>query len=257
MPRPLKYALTAGLLSSGAPAGLLGIRLARAADEPVSLRQVQAEFAADRATYLYVGGATAVIFALFGYILGRQADSLANLSRTDALTGLLNPRGFGVQLRTELKRSKRNHTPLTLLFLDLDGLKAINDRHGHRAGSAALRQIARVIRSELRATDVAARWGGDEFTILAPNTAGTAAVAFAERIRRRIAAQVGPLALTASIGVATLEGDEEGKRSEATALMRAADAALYEAKKRGKNTVVVADRAPLVRRPVNTQLLHL
>ena len=232
------YALTAGLLSSGAPVGLLGIRLAKTADESVSLNHVRSELAADRAAYLYVGGATAIIFALFGYVLGLQADRLAELSETDALTGLFNARGFSARLRAEIRRSKRYRAPLTLLFLDLDGLKAINDRYGHRAGSAALRQIARVIRSELRDPDVAARWGGDEFTILAPNTASDAALAFAERIRGRIAAQVAPWPLTASIGVATVKTDEV--RVDPATLMRAADTALYEAKKRGKNAVVAA-----------------
>lgn len=258
MPRRFIYALTAGLLSSGAPAGLLGIRLAKNTTEPVSLHQVKAELDGDRPTYAYIGGATAVIFTLFGYLLGRQSDRLAQLSESDQLTGLLNAKGFSKRLQAEVKRSIRYRVPLTLLFLDLDGLKGINDRHGHRAGSAALRQIARAIRPELRATDVAARWGGDEFTILAPNTNADAGAAFAERIRARIAAQVAPWPLTASIGVATVDDDEAaGRRTDPTALMRAADGALYEAKKRGKNTVVLAEPSALERRPNNSELLHL
>jgi diguanylate cyclase (GGDEF)-like protein len=186
---------------------------------------------------MYVGGATATIFALFGYILGRQADQLAELSETDALTGLLNARGFSARLRAEIKRSKRYGEPLTLLFLDLDGLKDINDRHGHRAGSEALAQVARIIRSALRETDAAARWGGDEFTILAPNTTRWAAMALAERIRTRIAEQTEPFPLTASIGVATHGVGDSGTPADPAAIMRAADEAMYEAKKRGKNTV--------------------
>ena len=119
---------------------------------------------------MYIGGATALIFALFGYILGRHADELAELSETDALTHLLNARGFASRLRAEIRRAKRYREPLSVLFLDVDGLKNINDRHGHRAGSEALREVAGVIRAELRATDTGARWGGDEFTIIAPNT---------------------------------------------------------------------------------------
>ena len=143
-----------------------------------------------------------------------------------------------------------------MLFLDLDGLKAINDRFGHRAGSTALRQIARVIRAEMRDPDMAARWGGDEFTILAPNTSSEVAPAVAERIRGRIEAQVARWPLTASIGVATADPDDQ--RTTTASLMRAADTALYEAKRRGKNTVVVADRpsTQLVRRPDDIQLLH-
>jgi diguanylate cyclase (GGDEF)-like protein len=242
MQRRFTYALTAGFLSSGAPAGLLGVRLRNRPDDSVSLGQVKTELAVDRAAYVYVGGATAIIFALFGYILGRQADQLAALSETDQLTGLLNARGFSSRFGAEIKRSKRYREPLTLLFLDLDGLKTINDRNGHRAGSAALRQVGSVIRSALRESDVAARWGGDEFTILAPNTGRDAAFVLAERVRCQIADQAASWPLTASIGVATHEADEDGMPADSAALMRAADTAMYEAKRRGKNTVVAADQ---------------
>jgi diguanylate cyclase (GGDEF)-like protein len=237
MRRRFSYALTAGVLSSGAPAGLLGIRLARREDE-MSLHRVRNEIAADRAAYMYIGGATALIFALFGYILGRHADQLAELSETDALTQLLNARGFGSRLRAEIKRSKRYREPLSVLFLDVDGLKNINDRHGHRAGSEALRQVAAVIRAELRATDTGARWGGDEFTIIAPNTKRDEAVSFAERIRARVAEQVTDWPMTASIGIATLDDDDARMRVDAHTLLRDSDAAMYEAKRRGKNAVV-------------------
>jgi two-component system, cell cycle response regulator len=239
MRRRFSYALTAGVLSSGAPAGLLGIRLARRDDE-VSLRQLRSEIAGDGAAYIYVGGATALIFAVFGYILGRHADGLAELSETDALTSLLNARGFARRMSAEIKRSKRYREPLSLLFLDLDGLKDINDRYGHRAGSEALRQVAEVIRAELRGSDAGARWGGDEFTILAPNTEIAAAVSFAERIRVRIAEHVGDWPLTASIGIASVDHRECAEAADPSALMRAADDAMYEAKRRGKNTVVAA-----------------
>jgi GGDEF domain-containing protein len=124
MRRRFSYALTAGVLSSGAPAGLLGIRLARRDDE-ISLRRVSKEIAADRAAYMYIGGATALIFALFGYILGRHADDLAELSETDALTQLLNARGFASRLCAEIRRTRRYREPLSVLFLDVDGLKNI------------------------------------------------------------------------------------------------------------------------------------
>ena len=237
MRRRFSYALTAGVLSSGAPAGLLGIRLARREDE-MSLHRLRSEIAADRAAYMYIGGATALIFALFGYILGRHADQLADLSETDPLTRLLNARGFAARLRGELKRSRRYREPLSVLFLDVDGLKSINDRHGHRAGSQALRDVATVIRAQLRATDTGARWGGDEFTIIAPNTKRDEAVACAERIRNSIAAHTGEWSMTASIGIATLDSDDSRMRGDEHTLLHDADAAMYEAKRRGKNTVV-------------------
>jgi diguanylate cyclase (GGDEF)-like protein len=197
----------------------------------------------DRAAYLYIGGATAVVCAVFGYFLGRQADRLAQLSETDSLTELLNARGFATRLNSEIKRAKRYRQPLSLLFLDLDGLKHINDRHGHRAGSDALRTVAHVIGSELRQSDTGARWGGDEFTILAPNTPEDAAMSFAERIRTRVAQQSSPWPLTVSIGVATINGDGKGLPEDATALLRAADAAMYHAKSCGKNAVAAATAA--------------
>ena len=237
MRRRFTYALTAGVLSGGAPAGLLGIRLARRDDE-LSLRRVRTEIAADRAAYMYIGGATALIFAMFGYILGRHADELADLSETDSLTQLLNARGFASRLRAEIRRARRYREPLSVLFLDVDGLKGINDKHGHRAGSEALRQVAGVIRAELRATDTGARWGGDEFTIIAPNTKRDEAVSFAERIRERVERHVADWHMTASIGIATLDGDDARGRVDVHTLLRDSDAAMYEAKRRGKNAVV-------------------
>jgi diguanylate cyclase (GGDEF)-like protein len=249
MRRRFAYALTAGVLSSGAPAGLLGVRLAKAPGEGVSLSQVRSELTADRSSYLYIGGATALIFALFGYYLGRQADRLEQLSETDPLTDLLNARGFSASLQVEIKRARRYRQPLSLLFLDLDGLKNINDRHGHRAGSDALRQVAAVIRSEMRETDTGARWGGDEFTILAPNTSRIAALSFAERVRVRISEQRADWPLTVSIGVATLNGSENVIPEDGATLVRSADTAMYQAKRAGKNTVVAAAAFPVSEKP--------
>jgi diguanylate cyclase (GGDEF)-like protein len=240
MQRRFQYALTAGVLSSGAPAGLLGIRLVQAAVNGKDEDVVRRELIVDRPAYLYVGGATALIFAAFGYALGKQADRLANLSETDSLTRLYNARGFASRLLNETKRARRYRDALSLLFLDVDGLKKINDRYGHRAGSEALRQIAHIIRSELRETDTAARWGGDEFTIVAPKTNRSAAISLAERIRGRIAERTAAWPLTASIGVATLTADQPFSRRDSVGLMRSADAAMYDAKRRGKNAVVAA-----------------
>jgi two-component system cell cycle response regulator len=228
MQRRFSYAFAAGLLCSGLPGELRGPRLARTA-----------------------------LFALFGYALGRQIDELAELSETDPLTRLLNARGFASRLHAELKRAKRYQEPLSLLFLDLDGLKYINDRYGHRAGSEALREVAGVIRTELRESDTGARWGGDEFTILAPETGKDAAVTFAERIRERIERHESERPITASIGIATLDWNDEDSNMAADAhmLMQEADAAMYEAKRRGKNSVAAASQ---LRLPVELQPeLHL
>jgi two-component system cell cycle response regulator len=214
MGRRYFYALTAGLLSSSVAARIAG----RGGSEWVR----------------------PLLFAACGYILGRQADALAELSETDPLTRLLNARGFAARLHAELQRSRRYREPLSLLFLDLDGLKSINDKHGHRAGSQALREVAAVIRTELRGTDTGARWGGDEFTVIAPNTHKEAATSFAERIRTGIAEHGGACPVTASIGIATLDWKETQMVPDAQTLLRDADAAMYEAKRRGKNTVVAS-----------------
>jgi diguanylate cyclase (GGDEF)-like protein len=237
------------LLSAGAPAGLLGMRLARRERRPgpVSLRGAVRELAAaDSAGYIYTGASTAVAFVLFGYVLGRQADRLAALSETDALTGLTNARGLFDRLDIELARSRRYREPLALLLVDLDGLKDINDRYGHRAGDEAIRSLADVIRSQLRETDVGARWGGDEFAILAPRTSEAAALALAERIRA-LSPPRSVYRLSGSVGVAAIDPKTDVQLVDSAALMRAADVAMYQAKRGGKNRVATASpsgRAP-------------
>jgi diguanylate cyclase (GGDEF)-like protein len=184
-------------------------------------------------TYVYVTVSTVAVFALFGYVLGRQADALVRLSRTDSLTGLGTPRAFEERLAHETARASRYGEPLSLLALDVDGLKRINDAHGHHGGDLALRAVARALRSGARGSDIAARIGGDEFALLAPSTPSDAATALAERVRAQVAAQ-GLDGLSVSIGVATVQGPEAAP----IRLRVAADRALYEAKRRGRDRVV-------------------
>lgn len=164
------------------------------------------------------------------------------LSVTDDLTSLYNSRYLNLVLRRETKRASRSGRPLSLLFIDLDGFKSINDAHGHLCGSRALVEAAAVIRSSARETDVVARFGGDEFALVLPDTGGEGAYAVGERIRERIAAQkflAGDgfdIHLTASVGVATLP-DAAASVEE---LMRAADMAMYRVKESGKNGIHVA-----------------
>jgi len=245
LPRRILYAACGALLSLGAPVGLLLIRLGR--DRSVSRARIRAELARDAPTYAYISLSSATVFTLFGHALGRQADRLAQLSTTDALTGLQNARALEERLRRELARSARYRQPLSLLLIDLDGLKAINDRLGHDAGNCALRHIAVVIQSQLRLSDFGARWGGDEFALLAPNTGALAAAALAERVRSLVANEPAGGAITpvtASIGIATFDPDQD-IRVDPVTLMRAADSALYEAKRMGRNRLaigILADR---------------
>jgi diguanylate cyclase (GGDEF)-like protein len=167
---------------------------------------------------------------------------LEALSVTDDLTHLYNSRYLNQVLRRETKRASRSGRPLSLLFIDLDGFKSINDTHGHLFGSRALVEAAAVIRQSARETDVVARFGGDEFALVLPDTGGEGAYAVGERIRERLAehrfleADGLDIHLTGSVGVATLPD----VASSAEELMTAADKAMYQVKDRGKNGILAA-----------------
>jgi diguanylate cyclase (GGDEF)-like protein len=240
MRRQVIYACAGGLLSAGAPLGFVGVRRARRRHRGLGPEGCTRDGGADAADYVYVLLSTAVAFTLFGYVLGRKADRLAELSVTDPLTLLANARGLSERLDAELARARRYQESLALLAVDLDGLKNINDRFGHRAGDDALRSVAQVIRSELRSSDAAARWGGDEFAVVAPNTSAAAALALAERIRALVSRHRSRWRLRVSIGVATIDATAAGDTCDAATLMRAADSALYEAKRGGRDRVVLA-----------------
>ncbi len=177
--------------------------------------------------------------ALENAILFQRAEAL---SVTDDLTRLYNSRYLNLSLRRETKRALRSGRALSLLFIDLDGFKAVNDTHGHLYGSRALVEAAVVIRSCARETDVVARFGGDEFAVVLPETGPDGATMVAQRIRDRIAAHRFLTAdrlevrLTASIGVASMPE----VAASATELLQAADRAMYRVKSSGKNAIEVA-----------------
>ena len=164
------------------------------------------------------------------------------LSVTDDLTQLYNSRYLSQVLRRETKRASRSGRPLSLLFIDLDGFKSINDSHGHLFGSSALVEAAAVIRISARETDIVARFGGDEFALVLPDTGSEGAVAVGERIRDKIAAhrflssEGLDIKLTVSVGVATLPD----VAASAEQLIHAADEAMYWVKEHGKNGIFVA-----------------
>jgi len=177
--------------------------------------------------------------ALDNSVLLKRAEEL---SVTDDLTHLYNSRYLDLVLRKETKRASRSGRPLSLLFIDLDGFKSINDTHGHLFGSRALVEAAAVIRGSARETDVVARFGGDEFALILPDTGGEGAFAVGERIRERMAAHVFlvddglDIHLTGSVGVATLPD----VANSAEELLHAADKAMYQVKDRGKNGILAA-----------------
>lgn len=171
-----------------------------------------------------------------------MASELEGLVNRDALTGLYNRREFDRRLAAEFERARRYDGVLSLLMLDLDRFKAVNDRYGHPAGDQVLRQLAELLQANLRPSDLLARYGGEEFSVILPHTGREAALALAERLRAAVARysfhlpEVGDLSLTVSIGAASYPRDA---RTPA-ALVQAADTALYQAKGAGRNRVMAA-----------------
>jgi diguanylate cyclase len=230
----IRSALGGALLGLGAPCGLLLLRAL--AERPASPDWILAEVLGDRLTYAYVTFATIAAFASFGLSLGRQAERLHTLSSSDALTGLGNRRALQARLAEEFARARRYRSALSVLVVDLDRLKELNDRYGHRVGDLALVRVAGAIRQGSRATDFAARWGGDEFVLLAPNTTPDEALRLAQRVRLLTSeSEPVPEPITVSIGVATIAAGQTLPAAEE--LLRKADAALYDAKLGGRDRV--------------------
>jgi diguanylate cyclase (GGDEF)-like protein len=174
--------------------------------------------------------------------LRELASSLRHDASTDPLTGLPNRRAFDGKAERMLADAERTGRPLALLVLDLDFFKRVNDSHGHAGGDAVLTRLGRLLVAELRPEDAPARFGGEEFVVLLPNTTAVQALSVADRIRKRVetttvAFDDHRIAMTVSIGVATFR---RGRSDEGQALFERADKALYEAKRRGRNCVVVA-----------------
>lgn len=184
-------------------------------------------------------GQLARTFNVMAERLAKSQSALEELSTRDALTGLHNYREFHRRLTEEEERSRRYGRPFSLLMLDIDYFKTVNDTHGHLAGDEALRAIAACIGREIRPVDLVARYGGEEFALILPETTSIGALATAERIRGIIAAHPIPLpsgqtvSLTVSIGVASYPEDAESGEK----LIDATDHALYMAKSKGRDSV--------------------
>jgi diguanylate cyclase (GGDEF)-like protein len=181
---------------------------------------------------------------LFGHTI-KVVAHYRNDSLTDGLMGIHNRRYFDARLDEECAHTERHGSPLSLLLIDLDKFKLVNDVHGHRAGDGVLRDLGHLLRREVRRSDVVARYGGEEIAILAPDTGLQGARMLAERIRAevcrhdfsRYANGREPLSCTVSVGVSTTVG---GAANEAAVLVERADAALYRAKETGRNRTVCA-----------------
>ena len=186
----------------------------------------------------YAGGAGAVAILSWGpasVFLHGMVRRLDNAAQTDGLTGLWNHAAFWRRLQAEDARARRMQTPYSVLMIDVDHFKALNDKYGHQAGDAVLRRMADILGKRVRGSDVLARYGGEEFAVLLPDTSQAPAADVAEKLRRLLAVA----SINVSIGVAD-NADENASPDEVVA---AADAALYDAKLSGRARVCTAPLA--------------
>jgi diguanylate cyclase (GGDEF)-like protein len=167
----------------------------------------------------------------------RLFSQMQQQALTDGLTGCFNRRSFEMQLERDLHMATRMRLPLSLILLDLDNFKRVNDTFGHEAGDVALRLLADGLRDELRSVDTAARYGGEEFAVILPQAGMDGAMIVAERLRQRIELMEVPGVghVTASLGIATFPQHASSRDT----LVLAADRALYSAKNSGRNCVCV------------------
>ena len=187
----------------------------------------------------------ALVTLTLGFFARRQEleainRALARQAATDGLTGAVNRLRFEQVLASEIQRARRHGTPLSVILLDADHFKTVNDTHGHLGGDRVLKRLAEIIEAELREPDLLARWGGEEFVILAPGTDLQGACQLAEKLRRRIerATFNGGCSLTCSFGVAAYRSEESPE-----GFVERADQALYRAKRAGRNRVCLEGRS--------------
>jgi diguanylate cyclase (GGDEF)-like protein len=176
-------------------------------------------------------GVTAITTLVLAAVVAERkeaVDRLRRLAVSDPLTGLANYRQLVTALTAEIERSSRTERPFAVVLMDLDGLKAINDRHGHMVGSLALRRVAETLLGSCRSIDTAARFGGDEFALVLPETGEAAAWHVARRVRERVARDGETPPVSVSVGVAVHPRDG----AELEGLLNAADRSLYENKAR-------------------------
>jgi diguanylate cyclase (GGDEF)-like protein len=186
---------------------------------------------------IQIGVATTIKFTITDNLEEEYQRGLLEAALRDPLTGAYNRRHFDERLAAEFSGARRHGMALSLLVIDVDHFKSINDEHGHLAGDAVLRAVAGALQEGLRMEDILARYGGEEFVVIARGTDLSGATQLAERLRRRVEAirctwQDKLLRVTVSVGVAQLEGT-----STAEQLIDAADRGVYQAKRSGRNQV--------------------
>jgi diguanylate cyclase (GGDEF)-like protein len=184
-------------------------------------------------------GRTILKFLVSGHIESAYHEEIYRLVATDGLTGLSNRRAFEDALGREFSRSTRYGRAMSVLMIDVDHFKRVNDVHGHLAGDAALRQVGAALRGNIRRDDLAGRMGGEEFAVLLPEIEHADALRVAEKLRacireRRIVYEGASIPLSVSVGVAT----RSERDKQPVDLLRRADEALYAAKRAGRDRVV-------------------
>lgn len=194
-----------------------------------------------RRAYLSLMGLAVAFSAAAGYVAWKFSSILENISITDGLMGIFNRKHFQQRLEFECLRSGRYGTPLSLVMLDIDHFKRINDTYGHAVGDLVLKRLAKWVQESGRTTDVVARYGGEEIAVILPHTGVAGAQEFGERLRLKVANEwvhdddeEVTLRVTVSVGVAQFQ-----RGMSAMDLVRCADAALYHSKENGRNRVTV------------------
>ena len=237
----ITYPVVGLLLGVLAPVGALVIRYVFIAGVRGA---VMADINAHRFFYAYQLIGTCAVFLLAGWIAGLRAEQLREaesfyhaLSEHDSLTSLFNARAFRNRYGRLLERSARTGTPLSLLLIDVDQLKMVNDMYGHAAGNKVLMHVATALREAKRAEDSAARWGGDEFAILLEGADAEAAKRVAEKVLELVKSKTVPFTRAVKITV-TIGACTATHLTPESDLFSAADRALYEGKSTGRDCVV-------------------
>jgi len=194
---------------------------------------------------ILVAGAAYYAVSRLAQKVNEGQKRLLALATIDDLTHLYNRRYFFIRFRQELERARRYQRPLSCLILDIDHFKVVNDTYGHLAGDQVLQEIAHILQTQCRQSDLIGRYGGEEMIILLPETDTPGALAIAERIRETIQhhetvnGQGLPIRVTVSIGVANVRGEELAAITDADRIIQDADDALLQAKKAGRNRTVL------------------
>jgi len=231
IPLPLLRAIYGLLLALGAPLGWV-LTQWLAGRDPFDTAQI------DELLYVYMVVATSIVFSALGYLIGKREQMITDLALTDELTALYNKRYFKNRLEQEFKRHQRTASLFSVILIDLDFFKRINDQYGHPAGDEVLKNVSSTIMANCRENEIAARVGGEEISIIACDCDLNSASLLAERIRKAIEQSTSSwqgedIKITASFGIAMASASS----NNAWEIYQAADRALYQAKQTGRNKI--------------------